>query len=149
MSTPWRPNVTVAAVIEDGDRFLFVEEQHKGSVVINQPAGHLEEGESLQEAVIREVYEETQHRFEPQYLIGVYRLFIPEDRVTYLRFCFSGVSLGVDKSRPIDPEIQGVIWLSRAELGGRQNLRSRLVTQCVDDYVAGLRAPLTICHDIT
>ena len=147
MSTPWRPNVTVAAVIDKGGRFLFVEELHKGRVVINQPAGHLEEGESLQQAVIREVYEETQHRFEPQYLIGVYRLYLPEDRITYLRFCFSGVSIGVDTRRPNDPEIQGVVWLSRAELADRPNLRSRFVLQCVDDYLAGQRAPLTLCDD--
>lgn len=147
MNAQWRPNVTVAAVIDDGGRFLFVEEQHKGRVVINQPAGHLEEGESLQQAVIREVYEETQHRFEPQYLIGVYRLYLPEDRITYLRFCFSGVSVGVDTRRPIDPEIQSVFWLNRAELAGRSNLRSRLVLQCVDDYLAGQRAPLTLCDE--
>lgn len=147
MSKQWCPNVTVAAIIENEGRFLFVEERHKKRLVINQPAGHLEDDETLLEAVVREVYEETQHRFEPQHLIGVYRLRIPDEGKTYLRFCFSGLSAGVDTRRPLDSEIERVLWLSRADLEGHDNLRSSLVIQCIDDYLAGQRFPLGLCAD--
>lgn len=149
MSKQWRPNVTVAAVVESEGRFLFVEERQKERLVINQPAGHLEDEETLIEAVVREVYEETQHRFEPQYFIGVYRLRMPAEGITYLRFCFSGVSAGVDTQRPLDSEIERVLWLSRDDLKVRGNLRSSLVTQCIDDYLAGRRFPLNVCADAT
>lgn len=147
MSNQWRPNVTVAAVVENEGRFLFVEERHKERLVINQPAGHLEDNETLIEAVVREVYEETQHRFEPQFLIGVYRLRMPAEAITYLRFCFSGISAGLDSRRPRDSEIERVLWLSRADLESYNNLRSALVTQCIDDYLEGRRFPLSLCAD--
>lgn len=147
MNKQWRPNVTVAAVVENKGRFLFVEERHKERLVINQPAGHLEDNETLIEAVVREVYEETQHRFEPQCFIGVYRLRMPAVGITYLRFCFSGVSAGVDTRRPLDPEIERVLWLTRADLQLHGNLRSSLVTQCIDDYLADRRFPLSLCAD--
>ncbi len=134
----WRPSVTVAAVIERDGRFLLVEEIQDGRRVLNQPAGHLDPGESLLQAVAREVLEETAHRFEPVALVGIYRWkYEPED-VTFLRFCFSGKVLGADAGRKLDKEIVALHWLAPAELRARHAMhRSPLVQQCVEDYLAG------------
>ena len=140
----WRPSVTVAAVIERDGRFLLVEEIANGKRVLNQPAGHLDPGESLQVAVAREVLEETAHRFEPTSLVGIYRwVYEPED-VTFLRFCFSG-EVGEKQSRALDKEIVALHWLSHSEIRKEAaKHRSPLVQQCVDDYLAGKRFPLEL-----
>ena len=140
----WKPSVTVAAVIERDGRFLFVEEKIDGRLVLNQPAGHLDPGESLVQACRREVMEETAHRFEPTALVGVYRWHYPAKDVTFLRFCFCG-ELGEDEKRPLDKEIVRLRWLTREEI--RQSAaqhRSPLVQKCVDDYLAGRRFPLEV-----
>ncbi len=144
MSDLWRPSVTVAAVIERAGKFLFVEEVADGRRVLNQPAGHLDPGESLAAACAREVMEETAHRFEPESLVGVYRWrYAPKD-VTFIRFCFSGKILGKEDS-PLDKEIVALHWLSSEELKRRRSEhRSPLVQKCVDDYVAGRRYPLEL-----
>jgi 8-oxo-dGTP pyrophosphatase MutT (NUDIX family) len=138
------PSVTVAAVIERDGRFLFVEEVQDGRRVLNQPAGHLDPGESLVAACAREVMEETAHRFEPQALVGIYRwLYAPED-VTFIRFCFSGAILGTENSK-LDKEIVALHWLSPDELKSKHAMhRSPLVQQCVDDYLAGRRHSLDV-----
>ena len=140
----WKPSVTVAAVIERDGRFLFVEERIDGRLVLNQPAGHLDPGESLAAACRREVMEETAHNFEPESLVGVYRwLYAPKD-VTFLRFCFMGKILGVEK-RPLDKQIIGLHWLTLDELKKRKaEHRSPLVQKCVDDFLAGKRYPLAL-----
>ena len=138
----WKPSVTVAAVIEREGRFLFVEERIDGRQVLNQPAGHLDPGESLVAACRREVMEETAHRFEPEGLVGVYRWHYAAKDVTFLRFCFMGKILGTE-NRPLDKEIIRVHWLSPGELKARQaEHRSPLVQKCVDDFLAGHRFPL-------
>jgi len=138
----WKPSVTVAAVIERDGRFLFVEERIDGRLVLNQPAGHLDPGESLVAACRREVMEETAHRFEPSGLVGVYRWHYAAKDVTFLRFCFFG-SPGVDEKRPLDKEIVRLHWLTLDELKKRKSEhRSPLVQKCVDDYLAGRRFPL-------
>ena len=144
MKEIWRPSVTVAAIIEKNGRFLFVEELADGRRVINQPAGHLDPGESLVAACRREVLEETAHRFEPTGLVGIYRWrYAPQD-VTYLRFCFSGKVLGTADTK-LDQEIVALHWLSREELKGRASQhRSPLVLKCVDDYLAGRNFPLEL-----
>jgi 8-oxo-dGTP pyrophosphatase MutT (NUDIX family) len=141
----WRPSVTVAAVIERDGRFLFVEEEANGRRVLNQPAGHLDPGESLVQAVTREVLEETAHRITPTALLGVYRwIYDPED-VTFLRFAFLGRVDGVEAGRRLDKEILAAVWLSPAELAARRaEHRSPLVQQCVDDFLAGRSFPLEI-----
>lgn len=134
----WRPSVTVAAVIEHGGRFLFVEETANGRRVLNQPAGHLDPGESLVQAVAREVLEETAHRFAPTALLGVYRWHYDKENVTFLRFAFLGRVEGVETGRSLDKEIIAAVWLTPAELAARRaEHRSPLVQQCVDDYLAG------------
>jgi 8-oxo-dGTP pyrophosphatase MutT (NUDIX family) len=138
----WKPSVTVAAVIERDGRFLFVEEKIDGRLVLNQPAGHLDPGESLVAACRREVMEETAHHFEPAGLVGVYRWHYAAKGVTFLRFCFVGKILGTE-NRPLDKEIVGLHWLTPAELKRRSaEHRSPLVQKCVDDYLAGRRFPL-------
>ena len=140
----WRPSATVAAVVEREGRFLFVEESIDGRLVLNQPAGHLDPGESLVAACRREVLEETAHRFEPTALIGIYRWIYAPKNVTFLRFCFRGRIEGVER-RPIDKQIVGVHWLTRDELAARRSdHRSPLVQRCVDDFLAGREFPLEV-----
>ena len=145
MTEIWRPSVTVAAVIERDGRFLFVEEKIEGRLVLNQPAGHLDPGETLIAACAREVMEETAHRFEPTALVGIYRWYFAPKDVTFLRFCFSGSVLGTEKNRPLDKEIVRLQWLSPEALRERASEhRSPLVQKCVDDFLAGHRYPLEI-----
>jgi 8-oxo-dGTP pyrophosphatase MutT (NUDIX family) len=146
MSTEvWRPSVTVAAVIERDGRFLFVEELIDGRHVLNQPAGHLDPGESLVAACTREVVEETAHEFTPRHLVGIYRWKYEAKDVTFLRFCFSGKVSSFDEKRKLDKEIVALHWLTVDELRKRSGEhRSPLVQQCVDDYLAGKRYPLEV-----
>ena len=141
----WRPSVTVAAVIERDGRFLFVEEMIDGRKVLNQPAGHLDPGESLARACAREVLEETAHEFVPRGLVGIYRWKYEPKDVTFLRFCFSGETLSRDEKRSLDKEIVALHWLSLDELKKRKSdHRSPLVQKCVEDYLAGRRYPLDV-----
>ena len=144
MSEIWRPSVTVAAVIERGGRFLLVEERIDGRIVLNQPAGHLDRGESLLAACRREVLEETAHRFEPTGLVGIYRWHYAARDVTFLRFCFSGEIKGLE-DRALDREIVALHWLTEAEVKSRQDEhRSPLVQECLLDFLAGRRFPLDV-----
>ena len=141
----WKPDVTVAAIAERDGRFLLVEERASGRVVINQPAGHLEDGETFLEAVVRETLEETAWAFEPQSVVGVYVWRPAHMNRTFLRVAFSGELADHDAARPLDHGILRTRWLSRAELAEpRVRLRSPLVLQCVDDYLAGARYPLSL-----
>ena len=138
----WKPDVTVAAVIERDGRFLLVEERIRGKLVFNQPAGHLEDGESLLDAVMRETLEETGWRFTPQSLLGLYLWRSPRGRTT-MRLAFSGVVGDFDATRALDPPIVATHWLSPQEIQARSaHLRTELVTLCIDDYLAGRRLPL-------
>jgi ADP-ribose pyrophosphatase YjhB (NUDIX family) len=139
----WRPSVTVAAVIERDGKFLFVEEMIDGRKVINQPAGHLDPGESLAAGCAREVLEETAHRFEPSGLVGIYRWHYAPKDVTFLRFCFRGKVLGVE-DRKLDKEIIRTLWLTPAEVKASAARRSPLVLKCVEDYLAGRNYPLDV-----
>jgi len=133
----WRPSVTVAAVIERDGKFLFVEELQDGRRVLNQPAGHLDPGETLIAACAREVLEETAHRFVPTGLVGIYRWYYKPADVTFLRFCFTGKVLGIENT-PLDNEILGLHWLNVQDLKARTpQHRSPLVQQCVEDYLRG------------
>jgi len=141
----WKPDVTVAAVAQRDGKFLFVEERSGGRVVLNQPAGHLEDGETFLEAVVRETLEETAWRFEPQAVVGVYVWRPPHAARTFLRVAFSGELRDHDPARPLDRGILRTRWLTREQLHEpRLRLRSPLVTQCLDDYLAGVRHPLSL-----
>ena len=142
----FRPDVTVAAIAEQRGRFLLVEERIEGRVVFNQPAGHLEAGETLIEAVVRETREETAFCFVPRHLLGIYQWRHPRGTDATLRFAFSGEVSDFDANRTLGTLDEGIIathWLTRAEvaaLGPR--LRTPLVLRCIDDYLGGRRLPL-------
>lgn len=139
----WKPDVTVAALVEREGRFLLVEERIRGRLVLNQPAGHLEDGETLVEAVVRETLEETAWHFAPEHLLGVYQWRSPRGRST-LRFAFRGSVSGHEPDRPLDSPVVATHWLSRDEILGRAaRLRSPLVLRCIEDYERGVRLPLT------
>jgi 8-oxo-dGTP pyrophosphatase MutT (NUDIX family) len=139
----FRPDVTVAAVIERRGRFLLVEERIRGRLVFNQPAGHLEAGESLPEAVARETLEETGWTFLPRALLGVYQWRSPRGRAT-LRFAFTGTLRAFDPGRRLDPPVIATHWFSREQLRARRAaLRTPLVLRCVDDFLRGRRLPLS------
>lgn len=145
----WKPNVTVAAVVERDNHFLLVEEETSAGLMINQPAGHLEDGESLVDAVKRETLEETAWQFLPTELVGVYRWQHPHKGITYLRFAFTGDLLQREIDRPLDDGIVRTLWLSRDELAKSSDRhRSPQVLRCVEDYFNGIRLPLTVLHDL-
>ena len=148
MPDPWKPSVTVAAVIERDGRFLLVEEETTEGVRLNQPAGHLDPGESLLAAATRETLEETAFAFTPTQLIGVY-LWRSEplsaEAATYLRFAFCGDLGEHDARRGLDHGILRTLWLTRDELAAQAGRhRSPLVQRCVDDYLGGVRYPLEL-----
>jgi len=135
-------DVTVAAVIEREGRFLLVEERCAGRLVLNQPAGHLEHGESLLAAVAREVREESGHSFTPTHIVGFY-LWRSEGGTTFLRAAFCGTAEPPAAPATLDDGIVGLHWLSREQILKRSaHLRSPTVLRCLDDYLAGHRYPL-------
>ncbi|MBL8398156.1 MAG: NUDIX hydrolase [Candidatus Accumulibacter sp.] len=143
----WKPNVTVAAVLEREGHFLLVEEETDYGVCFNQPAGHLECRESLLDAVIRETLEETAFSFQPQYLIGIYNCRNEARDVTYLRFAFGGRITGYDPNRRLDPGILATHWLTWPEILAREGQhRSPLVRLCVEDWLEGKRYPLDLLN---
>jgi ADP-ribose pyrophosphatase YjhB (NUDIX family) len=145
MNSIWKPNVTVAALVERDGRFLLVEEETPEGIRFNQPAGHLDEGESLMEACARETLEESAWRFRPNALVGIYMWPRPQGDITYLRFAFAG-TLGEEQAgRSLDTGILRTVWLTPQEIEASQERhRSPLVWQCVQDYLAGKRYPLDI-----
>ncbi|MFV9681388.1 NUDIX hydrolase [Pseudomonas sp. NY15367] len=144
----WQPHITVATVIEDDGRFLFVEEFKAGRMVLNQPAGHLEANESLREAALRETLEETGWSVELTALLGIYLYTAPSNGVTYQRVCFSARPMRHDPERQLDSDISGITWLTRDELAVQpERWRSELVLRCVDDYLAGISGPLELLRD--
>lgn len=146
----WKPHATVGCVIEREGRFLFVEERTSEGMRINQPAGHLEKGESLLQAALRETLEETAWQVQLDGLVGVYRWRMAQRDRTYLRFCFHGRPLSEEAERPLDHGIIRSVWLSREELSAPPcPLRSPLVLACLDDYLAGRRYPLDLLQDIS
>lgn len=151
MSSRWKPSVTVAAIIESEGRFLLVEEQMPGGLMLNNPAGHLDEGESPLEGVVRETLEETTRTFTPRSLVGVYVSRFQRENgdgiedVTYLRFAYEGGVGEPDPARRLDTGIVRTVWMTLDEVrASRERHRSPLVISCIEDYVAGKRYPLAL-----
>ena len=148
-SERFRPSVTVAAIIENGGRYLLVEEHTPEGLRLNNPAGHLEPGESPLQGVVREALEETARAFAPQALVGVYlsrfqRPATGED-VTYLRFAFCGGVGEAQTGRALDTGIVRTLWLTPEEIAERAaEHRSVLVQRCIDEHRAGLRFSLEV-----
>jgi ADP-ribose pyrophosphatase YjhB (NUDIX family) len=149
----WKPNVTVAAIIEktiDGARhFLLVEEHTPEGLKLNNPAGHLEQGETPLQGVLRETLEETRCTFTPQSLVGVYmaRYQRParQEDITFMRFAFAGTASEPDMRLQLDPEIVRTLWMTLAQLQSQpERLRSHLVLRGVEDYLAGRCYPLDL-----
>ncbi|MDB6013513.1 MAG: hypothetical protein JWL65_5763 [Gammaproteobacteria bacterium] len=146
---PRTPDITVAAVTETDGRFLVVEERINRRLVFNQPAGHVERGETLLAAVVREVREETAWGFNPQALVGVYLWRNPSSGRSTMRFAFTGTVADHHAQQPLDRGIVCTHWLSREDLVEReQRLRSPLVLKCIEDYLGGTRRPLETVGDL-
>ncbi len=162
MSERWKPSVTVAAIIEQGGKFLLVEEETPEGLMLNNPAGHLELGESPEEACIREVLEETAYSFTPEHLVGAYlsrfqrrnpqatqtlgALDTPEalEDITYLRFAFCGQLGAHNPKLDLDKGIVRTLWLSIEEIRASRSLhRSPLLLRCAEDYLNGQRFALS------
>ncbi len=130
-----RPRLTVAAIIEQDGRFLMVEEVDQGVLVLNQPAGHMEFGETPEQSVIRETLEETGWHFKPTHLQGLYQSIDPVARRHYIRIAFTGPVTRHDPHRKLDHGIQRTVWLTYEEiLLEKQRLRSPMVLRCIEDY---------------
>jgi 8-oxo-dGTP pyrophosphatase MutT (NUDIX family) len=141
----WTPNTTVAAICKRDDKYLIVHEQINNQMLINQPAGHLEQNESLIDAVVRETLEETGYQFTPTHLVSIYR-YLPDENsgITFLRYTFIG-EIGERLNTELDPGIHSVDWLGYDELVARKEIhRSPLILQSIDDSLNGKAFPLDI-----
>ncbi len=151
MQDRWKPSVTVAALIERDGRYLLVEEHTPEGLRLNNPAGHLDPGESPVQGCVREVLEETAHPFEPTALVGIYlsrfqRPATGED-ITYLRLAFCGTLGDPVPGRALDTGIVRTVWLTPDDIrASRDRHRSPLVLQCMEDHLAGRRFPLDLIH---
>jgi len=144
-----RPAVTVATVVERDGRFLLVEEETRAGRKLNQPAGHLESGESLPAAAVRETIEETAWSVTPTALVGVYRWEAADNGATFVRFTFCADAREHDPHRALDAGIVRAVWLTYDEIvARRRDHRSPLVQLCIDDYRAGARWPLEFVKEV-
>ena len=146
----WEPHITVAAVIEREQKFLLVEEMVEGTAVLNQPAGHWENGETLIEAASRETFEETGWEFFPKALVGIYQWKHPRKDETFLRFTFCGETSDKQISSKLDEGIIKADWHTADEILAlpESKIRSTLVTESLNDYLAGKRLTLEIFRNI-
>ena len=144
----WKPNATVAAIVERNGQFLLVEETTSRGNRFNQPAGHLEDRETITQAVIRETREETAYDFVPESLLGVYHWRHEHNETTYLRFAFIGHVTNHYPEQDLDEGIVRAVWMDIDEIREKQTLmRSDQVLTCFEDYLAGKHYPLeTITH---
>jgi ADP-ribose pyrophosphatase YjhB (NUDIX family) len=141
----WHAHVTVATIVEQDGRFLFVEELQSGRLVLNQPAGHLEPGESLQQAALRETLEESACEVELTGVTGIYLYTAPSNGVTYQRVCFNARLIAEHGERQLDSDIHSACWMTHAQLlQQRERLRSMLVLRCLEDYLNGPSFPLEL-----
>jgi 8-oxo-dGTP pyrophosphatase MutT (NUDIX family) len=144
----WYPHATVAVIVEKDGKFLLIEEHSSGEVVLNQPAGHIEEGETFVQAACRETLEESAWHVKPCYLIGFYVYRSGNNNITYHRACFYAEAIKHDAGRPLDDGIIQTVWMTRDEVAlNKHKLRCPMVLQCIDDYIAGKQYPLELIHE--
>ena len=142
---PDKIHLTVATIVVRQDQYLMVKEIDSGKLVINQPAGHVEPGEDIIDAAIRETYEETGWHVDINGFIGIYSSTSPATGITYYRLAFTAKPLSLDEQAVIDADIQEVVWLTAEKIRQNNNqLRSELVVDCLDDYEQGKIFPLDI-----
>lgn len=141
----WMPHATVAAIVEDNGKFLLVEEITDRGNRFNQPAGHLEDNETLIEAVIRETLEETAYSFKPEALLGIYHWKHEHNDTTYLRFAYIGSVSDHQANMALDEGIIRTVWMTADEMRNNAMLmRSPQVLNCVEDYLSGQKFPLSV-----
>lgn len=145
----WQPHITVATVVEQDHQFLMVEEySSSGLLVLNQPAGHIERGESIMQAAVRETLEETGYEVEPTHLVRIERWHKPHSDDTFFRYTLSAKVIQFHKDQPLDNGIQRALWMSRNDfIAQRTRLRSPMVEQTIEDYLNGHRYPLAILSE--
>lgn len=144
----WQPHVTVATIVEKDNRFLLVEEFAGGELVFNQPAGHLDPNETLQQAAVRETFEETGWHIELQGIVGVALYEAPSNGVTYHRTTFFAKALEHDAAAKLDDGIQRAVWLSYEDILERSDrMRSKLVIKAIEQYRDGHQYPLSMIYD--
>ncbi len=142
-------DLTVGALVERDGRFLIIEERASGRLVVTQPGGHLEGGESPEDAAARETLEETGVRVEIRELLGVYLWIHPQTRQQFLRIMFVADMLGMQPNARLDDGIEAVYWYTRADLKRRaQDLRTPIVLRCVDDYRTGQRQSVDLLTNL-
>ena len=144
MSERWTPHATVATIAVKDDKFLMVEEVSNGKRVINQPAGHIEEGEKVIEAAVRETLEETGWHVKPTALLGLYTYTSPSNQVTYHRYCLIADILKQEPNATLDTGIIGYKWMSIEDLRASKSLRSPMVLTCAEDFLIKSHYPLDI-----
>ena len=154
MPNRWKPNVTVAAIMERDGHFLLVEEHTRDGLKLNNPAGHLDPGESPQDGCQREALEETGHDFTPTALVGVYLNRFTKthsnDDMTYMRFAFAGTVGEHHAERALDTGIVCAVWMTVEEIRAcSERHRSPLLLRSLEDYLAGQRFPLSLVHTDT
>jgi ADP-ribose pyrophosphatase YjhB (NUDIX family) len=138
-------DLTVAAVVPDDGRYLIVEEQASGILVVTQPGGHIEANESPEDAVVRETLEETACTVEVDSLLGVYLWIHPQTRQQFLRIVYVAKFISENKAFPLDDGVHAVHWYTLDDLKRRRkSLRSPVVVRCIEDYVAGKRKPQSL-----
>jgi 8-oxo-dGTP pyrophosphatase MutT (NUDIX family) len=149
----WTPHATVATIVEHQGKFLLVEEervindQGELGIIYNQPAGHVDAGESLFNAAIRETLEETRWQVELSHLIGIYIFTAPANGVTYHRYCFAAQAIKELPDLPLDDGIISAKWFSWEEIQQLNNLRSPLVKRCLQDHIDGKQYPLDVIYE--
>jgi len=144
-----RPTVTVAAIVERDGAYLLVREQTRNGIRLNQPAGHLEPGETPPAGAARETLEEAAWRVEPTALVGIYRWDAPDNGATFVRFAYAATPIAAVPGRQLDEGIVDALWVRYDEIVARRDEhRSPLVLRCIDDYRAGLRWPLDLVQDV-
>jgi len=141
----WKPNVTVASIVELDGKFLMVEEESPAGPVLNQPAGHLDPNESMEGAVIRETMEETGYRFTPEAVIGSYLWHNSDNETTYYRSTYTGSVCKKVVTTELDDGIIRALWMTYDEIiKNESRLRSPVILESLRDYLAGKRYPLDI-----
>ncbi len=143
----WKPHATVATILEQDGKLLFVEEMDSGSLVLNQPAGHLEGNERLIDAAIRETAEESGYQCEITGYLGLYTFTAPSNGITYHRHCFIGKIISYDPKALLDDGIVGIKWLTPQELVQSKQARSPLVIKCAQDYFSRQHYPLELIYE--
>lgn len=145
---PWPPHITVAAIVEKDGKFLMVEEMSNGKLVYNQPAGHLDPKESLEQAAIRETYEEAGWHIKPTAVVGISKYKSNHNETIYYRTTFAADAIKHDPDAVLDEGIHQALWLSYDELKAvPEKLRSPLVLKNIEQYLAGSRYPLDLIDD--